>query len=115
MKILRIVLFTFILSTLTPFAASAFTDEEICSHAAKTASFAIHSRVEGTPLETVNQINAIVFPALEYPESAAISEKVTDWIYSLPISTIESFKPLDQEGLIGIERGTFQRCMEEWR
>lgn len=100
---------------LAPIQASAFSDEEICSHAAKTSSFALFSRSQGTPEVDVQSIISVTFPVDEYPESSEITQKVIQHIYSLPLSSINSFEPFDKKTLSVFEAASFQRCMDERR
>lgn len=108
---MKLVVTTF--AMLAPIPAFAFSDEEICSHAAKTSGFALFSRSQGTLEVDVQAIISATFPAAEYPESSEITQKVIQHIYSLPLSEIKSFEPIDQKTLSIFEAASFQRCMDE--
>lgn len=91
------------------------SDQDVCHNVGSTASFALHSRVNGVTEAMVRNITDVKFPPADWPESSRLSHHVISQIYGLSISDLETFIPVDRDAMEAIEAGTFARCLEEWR
>jgi hypothetical protein len=93
----------------------AATDEDVCGSVARVAGFALHSRTEGTSEQQVKEIIMVTLPPAEFPERAALADRVITFIYQIPDSQLVSFMPIDRSTLEKFEMGTFRRCIDDWR